>query len=147
MKSGFKTGFGSTAAFGRSVGTIGRKSGRGRGRIDRIDRGRTDACRPLCCADARRCFPAAQLTSRTRTNASSDPGNYASRPAEDFHRPIPIRPTTPADRHNIRPRPFRLGQRPDCPADRPDDRPNAAVDPKPFLKPNPHNSSPKPAPT
>ncbi|CAA7047620.1 unnamed protein product [Microthlaspi erraticum] len=24
-------------------------------------------------------------------------------------------------------------------------RPNAAVDPKPFLKPNPHNSSPKPA--
>ncbi|CAA7043607.1 unnamed protein product [Microthlaspi erraticum] len=58
-----------------------------------------------------------------------------------------IRPTTPADRHNIRPRPFRLGQRPDCPADRPDDRPNAAVDPKPFLKPNPHNSSPKPAPT
>ncbi|CAA7018327.1 unnamed protein product [Microthlaspi erraticum] len=38
-----------------------------------------------------------------RTNASSDPGNYASRPAEDFHRPIPIRPTTPADRHNIGP--------------------------------------------
>ncbi|CAA7058981.1 unnamed protein product [Microthlaspi erraticum] len=29
----------------------------------------------------------------------------------------------------------------------PTDRPNAAVDPKPFLKPNPHNSSPKPAPT
>ncbi|CAA7022540.1 unnamed protein product, partial [Microthlaspi erraticum] len=29
----------------------------------------------------------------------------------------------------------------------PHDRPNAAVDPKPFLKPNPHNSSPKPAPT
>ncbi|CAA7021763.1 unnamed protein product [Microthlaspi erraticum] len=28
----------------------------------------------------------------------------------------------------------------------PTDRPNAAVDPKPFLKPNPHNSSPKPAP-
>ncbi|CAA7018931.1 unnamed protein product [Microthlaspi erraticum] len=58
-----------------------------------------------------------------------------------------IRPTAAADHETIRPRPFRLGQRPDCPADRPDDRPNAAVDPKPFLKPNPHNSSPKPAPT
>ncbi|CAA7028525.1 unnamed protein product [Microthlaspi erraticum] len=29
----------------------------------------------------------------------------------------------------------------------PTDRPNVAVDPKPFLKPNSHNSSPKPAPT
>ncbi|CAA7030803.1 unnamed protein product [Microthlaspi erraticum] len=30
MKSGFKTGFGSTAALGRSVGTIGRTVGSGR---------------------------------------------------------------------------------------------------------------------
>ncbi|CAA7057260.1 unnamed protein product, partial [Microthlaspi erraticum] len=48
----------------------------------------------------------------------------------------------------IRPRPFRL--EPHDPTVRPTvptDRPNAAVDPKPFLKPNPHNSSPKPAPT
>ncbi|CAA7045515.1 unnamed protein product [Microthlaspi erraticum] len=102
-----------------------------------------------------------------RTTKAREPGSNASRPRNSLtyhadasvragklsrvrprnHRPNSIRPTTPADRHNIRPRPFRLGQRPDCPADRPDDRPNAAVDPKPFLKPNPHNSSPKPAPT
>ncbi|CAA7021673.1 unnamed protein product [Microthlaspi erraticum] len=37
MKLGFKTGFGSTAALGRSVGTIGRTSGRGRvGTVGRI---------------------------------------------------------------------------------------------------------------
>ncbi|CAA7035281.1 unnamed protein product [Microthlaspi erraticum] len=54
----------------------------------------------------------------------------------------------PAGRPIIRPRrPFRLGQDPTVRPIVPTDRPNAAVDPKPFLKPNPHNSSPKPAPT
>ncbi|CAA7017824.1 unnamed protein product [Microthlaspi erraticum] len=62
------------------------------------------------------------------------------------HRPN-LSPTTPADREIIRPRPFRLGQDPTVRPIVPTDRPNAAVDPKPFLKPNPHNSSPKPAPT
>ncbi|CAA7023192.1 unnamed protein product [Microthlaspi erraticum] len=57
------------------------------------------------------------------------------------------RPTTPADREIIRPRPFRHGHNPTVRPIVPTDRPNAAVDPKPFLKPNPHNSSPKPAPT
>ncbi|CAA7040074.1 unnamed protein product [Microthlaspi erraticum] len=57
-----------------------------------------------------------------------------------------VRPQ-PADREIIRPRPFRLGQDPTVRPIVPTDRPNAAVDPKPFLKPNPHNSSPKPAPT
>ncbi|CAA7047502.1 unnamed protein product [Microthlaspi erraticum] len=44
-----------------------------------------------------------------------------------------IRSTTPADRESVRPRPFRLGTtvRPIVPTD----RPNAAVDPKPVLKP------------
>ncbi|CAA7020057.1 unnamed protein product [Microthlaspi erraticum] len=56
-------------------------------------------------------------------------------------------PDQPADHETIRPRPFRLGQDPTVRPIVPTDRPNAAVDPKPFLKPNPHNSSPKPAPT
>ncbi|CAA7042229.1 unnamed protein product [Microthlaspi erraticum] len=64
----------------------------------------------------------------------------AEKPSAKFH-PRP----QPADRSSGPTVPTR--PRPDCPADRPDDRPNAAVDPKPFLKPNPHNSSPKPAPT
>ncbi|CAA7046091.1 unnamed protein product [Microthlaspi erraticum] len=61
-------------------------------------------------------------------------------------RPNLIRSTKPADREIIRPRPFRLDQDPTVRPTVPHDRPNAAVDPKPFLKPNPHNSSPKPAP-
>ncbi|CAA7034567.1 unnamed protein product [Microthlaspi erraticum] len=83
--------------------------------------------------------------SRTTADASVRAGKTSHvRPRN--HRPnFTRRPSRPTE--IIRPRPFRLGQRPDCPADRPDDRPNAAVDPKPFLKPNPHNSSPKPAPT
>ncbi|CAA7021522.1 unnamed protein product [Microthlaspi erraticum] len=78
-------------------------------------------------------------------DAPSEPGNSRVRPRN--HRPNSYPPTTPADRHNIRPRPFRLGQDPTVRPTVPTDRPNAAVDPKPFLKPNPHNSSPKPAPT
>ncbi|CAA7020271.1 unnamed protein product [Microthlaspi erraticum] len=84
--------------------------------------------------------------SRTAHERSVRPGNYASRPAEISIGQIPIRrprrPTVITSGPTVPTRP-----RPDCPADRPDDRPNAAVDPKPFLKPNPHNSSPKPAPT
>ncbi|CAA7041545.1 unnamed protein product [Microthlaspi erraticum] len=63
---------------------------------------------------------------RPRPSAKSYPSDH-SRPTEII-RPRPFRLGRPL---NIRPRPFRLGQRPDCPADRP----------------NPHNSSPKPAPT
>ncbi|CAA7051772.1 unnamed protein product [Microthlaspi erraticum] len=51
-------------------------------------------------------------------------------------------PTTPADRESVRPRPFRLGPRPDVRPIVPTDRPNAAVDPKPFLKPKLMFSSP-----
>ncbi|CAA7038419.1 unnamed protein product [Microthlaspi erraticum] len=72
-------------------------------------------------------------------------GKLRPRPAEK-HRPILHRPTT-ADREIIRPRPFRSAHDPTVRPIVPTDRPNAAVDPKPFLKPNPHNSSPKPAPT
>ncbi|CAA7045569.1 unnamed protein product [Microthlaspi erraticum] len=58
------------------------------------------------------------------------------------HRPnSSVRPA--ADR-KLRPRSFRpsIAERPDDRPIVPTDRPNAAVDPKPFLKPNPHNSSP-----
>ncbi|CAA7039952.1 unnamed protein product [Microthlaspi erraticum] len=47
-------------------------------------------------------------------------------------RPNLIRPTTPADRESVRPRPFRLGHDPIVRPIVPHDRPNAAVDPKPF---------------
>ncbi|CAA7034119.1 unnamed protein product [Microthlaspi erraticum] len=82
-----------------------------------------------------------------RTTKARDPGNYASRPAEDFHRPIPIRPTTPAIVITSGPDRSDSAKDPTVRPTVPHDRPNAAVDPKPFLKPNPHNSSPKPAPT
>ncbi|CAA7058120.1 unnamed protein product [Microthlaspi erraticum] len=77
-----------------------------------------------------------------RTNAPSDPGSNASRPAERFHRPNIIRSTTPTDRESVRPRPFRLGHNPIVRPIVPHDRPNAAVDPKPFLKPKLMFSSP-----
>ncbi|CAA7030368.1 unnamed protein product [Microthlaspi erraticum] len=52
------------------------------------------------------------------------------------HRPNFIRPTTAADHESVRPRPFRLrGHDPIIRPIVPTDRPNAAVDPKPVLKP------------
>ncbi|CAA7048681.1 unnamed protein product [Microthlaspi erraticum] len=84
-------------------------------------------------------------TSRTTADASVRAGKNVPRPAEKPSAKFirrPSRPTVKSSGPTVPTRP-----RPDCPADRPDDRPNAAVDPKPFLKPNPHNSSPKPAPT
>ncbi|CAA7036486.1 unnamed protein product [Microthlaspi erraticum] len=86
---------------------------------------------------------AAQPTSRTTADASVRAGKERPTSGRETIGQIFVRPTTPADREIIRPRPFRSRPRPDYPTD----RPNAAVDPKPFLKPNPHNSSPKPAPT
>ncbi|CAA7036365.1 unnamed protein product [Microthlaspi erraticum] len=85
---------------------------------------------------------AAQLASRTAHERSVRPGSNASRPAERFHRPNSIRSTTPTDRESVRPRPFRLGHNPIVRPIVPHDRPNAAVDPKPFLKPKLMFSSP-----
>ncbi|CAA7028506.1 unnamed protein product [Microthlaspi erraticum] len=99
-----------------------------------------------------------------RARPAREPGSNASRPRNSLtYRPnAPSEPGTPASGREtigqihpsdqpadriIRPRPFRLGQDPTVRPIVPTDRPNAAVDPKPFLKPNPHNSSPKPAPT
>ncbi|CAA7039479.1 unnamed protein product [Microthlaspi erraticum] len=76
-------------------------------------------------------------TPRTTMRASRE---QASRPRNSLRVPRPMHPSEPgrtshvrprnhrpnssadqpADREIIRPRPFRLGQRPDCPADRPD---------------------------
>ncbi|CAA7030185.1 unnamed protein product [Microthlaspi erraticum] len=59
----------------------------------------------------------------------------------EFHRPNSS--VDHAGRPRIRPTPtVPTRPRPDCPADRPDDRPNAAVDPKPVLKPKLMFSSP-----
>ncbi|CAA7035271.1 unnamed protein product [Microthlaspi erraticum] len=65
----------------------------------------------------------------------SEPGKNVPRPAENFIGQISIRSTTPADRESVRPRPFRLAHDPTVRPIVPHDRPNAAVDPKPFLKP------------
>ncbi|CAA7034421.1 unnamed protein product [Microthlaspi erraticum] len=78
---------------------------------------------------------AAQPVSRTTADAPSEPGNYVPRPAEK-HRPNLHRPTTRPTANPVRPRPFR--SRPMTRSVRPivpTDRPNAAVDPKPVLKP------------
>ncbi|CAA7016806.1 unnamed protein product [Microthlaspi erraticum] len=87
---------------------------------------------------------AAQPVPRTTADASVRAGKNVPRPAEKPSAKSIRRPSRPTE--IIRPdrsdsAKTRLSGR------RPDDRPNAAVDPKPFLKPNPHNSSPKPAPT
>ncbi|CAA7052539.1 unnamed protein product [Microthlaspi erraticum] len=55
---------------------------------------------------------------RTTADASVRAGKNVPRPAENFIGQF-IRPTTPADRESIRPRPFRLATT-RCPADRPD---------------------------
>ncbi|CAA7020253.1 unnamed protein product [Microthlaspi erraticum] len=94
-------------------------------------------------------------------------GKQASRP-RNLRVPRPMHPSEPGRTSHVRPRNHRpnLIRRPSRPTMKPSghdrsdsaqdptvrpivptDRPNAAVDPKPFLKPNPHNSSPKPAPT
>ncbi|CAA7050250.1 unnamed protein product [Microthlaspi erraticum] len=49
-----------------------------------------------------------------------------------------IRPTTAADHESVRPRPFRSYRTADVRPIVPTDRPNAAVDPKPVLKPVSH---------
>ncbi|CAA7050049.1 unnamed protein product [Microthlaspi erraticum] len=64
---------------------------------------------------------------RTTADAPSEPGNYVPRPAEKHHSGRPrIRPATtvPTRAHDPIIRPIV-----------PTDRPNAAVDPKPVLKP------------
>ncbi|CAA7020276.1 unnamed protein product [Microthlaspi erraticum] len=98
-----------------------------------------------------------------------EPGNKASRPRNPLRVPRPMRPSEPgnnvprpaekpsAKSSSVRPRRPTVKSSGHDRSDRyqdptvrpivPTDRPNAAVDPKPFLKPNPHNSSPKPAPT
>ncbi|CAA7021043.1 unnamed protein product [Microthlaspi erraticum] len=76
-----------------------------------------------------------------RAERSVRPGNYVPRPAERFHRPnLSARPRRPTV--NVRPRPFRLGHNPTVRPIVPTDRPNAAVDPKPVLKPDFIFSSP-----
>ncbi|CAA7041284.1 unnamed protein product [Microthlaspi erraticum] len=104
---------------------------RGRPRHDRARHAHTDSLRNL---------------SRTTADVPSEPGNNVPRPAEKPSAKF-IRPTTPADREIIRPDRSDSAKDPTVRPTVPTDRPNAAVDPKPFLKPNPHNSSPKPAPT
>ncbi|CAA7045139.1 unnamed protein product [Microthlaspi erraticum] len=69
--------------------------------------------------------------SRTTADASVRAGKSLRTSGREFHRPIFIRPTTAADHESVRPRPFRLGHDPIRPIV-PTDRPNAAVDPKPF---------------
>ncbi|CAA7029855.1 unnamed protein product [Microthlaspi erraticum] len=83
---------------------------------------------------------AAQPVPRTTADASVRAGK-TSRVRPRFHRPnLTVRPQ-PAD-HDPSDPDRSDSATPDCPADRPDDRPNAAVDPKPFLKPKLMFSSP-----
>ncbi|CAA7018005.1 unnamed protein product [Microthlaspi erraticum] len=83
---------------------------------------------------------ATRLAYHARTRRPSRETTSRVRPR--FHRPIFIRPTTAADHESVRPRPFRLGHDPIIRPIVPTDRPNAAVDPKPVLKPDFIFSSP-----
>ncbi|CAA7050277.1 unnamed protein product [Microthlaspi erraticum] len=80
-------------------------------------------------ARAGKSLAAAQLP-RVPADAPSEPGNARVRPRDFIGQTHP--PTKPADRESIRPRPFRLGHNPIVRPIVPHDRPNAAVDPKPF---------------
>ncbi|CAA7050009.1 unnamed protein product [Microthlaspi erraticum] len=80
--------------------------------------------------------------SRTTADASVRAGKERPTSGRETIGQIFIRPTT-AGRPRIRPaRPFRLGHDPIVRPIVPTDRPNAAVDPKPFLKPKLMFSSP-----
>ncbi|CAA7037696.1 unnamed protein product [Microthlaspi erraticum] len=79
---------------------------------------------------------AAQPTSRATADASVRAGKERPTSGRETIGQIFIRPTTPADREIIRPRPFRLGHDPTVRPIVPTDRPNAGVDPKPVLKPD-----------
>ncbi|CAA7025562.1 unnamed protein product [Microthlaspi erraticum] len=110
---------------------------RGRPRHNRSRQPRTTrAARPENNASRPRNF-----TRIPRTNAWRN----TSRPAERTIDHSTIRPTTRRPRTSGHDRSG--ANNPTVRPIVPTDRPNAAVDPKPFLKPNPHNSSPKPAPT
>ncbi|CAA7047135.1 unnamed protein product [Microthlaspi erraticum] len=88
------------------------------------------------CRASREVTPRGRATSRVpRPMHPSEPGK-PSHVRPRIHRPNLHPPTTAADHESVRPRPFRLGHdhdpiRPIVPTD----RPNAAVDPKPVLKP------------
>ncbi|CAA7040826.1 unnamed protein product [Microthlaspi erraticum] len=94
-----------------------------------------------CRASRGTSLAAAQPVRVPRPMHPSEPGKNVPRPAE---KPSAKSSSAdqPADRESIRPRPFRLGHDPTVRPIVPHDRPNAAVDPKPFLKPNFIFSSP-----
>ncbi|CAA7021861.1 unnamed protein product [Microthlaspi erraticum] len=77
---------------------------------------RHDRARPNARAGSNASRP--RNSSAYHADAPSDPGNYVPRPAEISSANF-TRPTTAADHASVRPRPFRLGHIPDCPADRP----------------------------
>ncbi|CAA7021030.1 unnamed protein product [Microthlaspi erraticum] len=118
--------------------TVGRTQSRPGKHCPRSATPRHDRARPNARAGKR--LAAAQL-SAYHGRCAVRAGKLRPASGRDFIGQI-HRPTTAADHASVRPRPFRLGHIPDCPADRPDDRPNAAVDPKPFLKPKLMFSSP-----
>ncbi|CAA7021455.1 unnamed protein product [Microthlaspi erraticum] len=85
--------------------------------------------------------PRGRATVRVPADASVRAGKERPASGREFHRPNLIRSTTP-DRPNPSDPDRSDSATTRCPADRPDDRPNAAVDPKPFLKPKLMFSSP-----
>ncbi|CAA7046830.1 unnamed protein product [Microthlaspi erraticum] len=92
-------------------------------------------------ARAGKSLAAAQLV-RVPADASVRAGKERPASGREISSAKSIRSTTPADRESVRPRPFRLGHNPIVRPIVPHDRPNAAVDPKPFLKPKLMFSSP-----
>ncbi|CAA7044903.1 unnamed protein product [Microthlaspi erraticum] len=75
---------------------------------------------------------AAQPVRVPRPMHPSEPGKNVPRPAENFIGQISSAPTTPADRESVRPDRSDSAHDPTVRPIVPTDRPNAAVDPKPF---------------
>ncbi|CAA7057684.1 unnamed protein product [Microthlaspi erraticum] len=88
-------------------------------------------CRARPCRASRQSLAAAHLRV-PRPMAPSEPGSNVPRPENSSANLTSVRPR--AER-SVRPRPFRPRPRPDVRPIVPTDRPNAAVDPKPVLKP------------
>ncbi|CAA7051210.1 unnamed protein product [Microthlaspi erraticum] len=117
----------------------------GRSRIttrETSPRSATPHATPPRTTKAREPGKASRPRNRSRTGRCSvRAGKERPASGREFHRPN-LSVDHAADRESVRPRPFRLGHNPIVRPIVPHDRPNAAVDPKPFLKPKLMFSSP-----
>ncbi|CAA7049281.1 unnamed protein product [Microthlaspi erraticum] len=122
------------------VQTVGRTQSRPGKHCPRSATPRHDRARPNRASRENASRPR-NFTPRTTADASVRAGKLRPASGQDFIGQF-TRPTTAADHASVRPRPFRLGHIPDCPADRPDRPSQRRGRPEALLKPKLMFSSP-----